>query len=70
MIRGASLLLIERIEAHMRRTKMSPSRFGRESLGDPNFVTSLRDGRMPRGATIRRVTAYIEGGAKPQRRRR
>jgi hypothetical protein len=52
-------MLIDAIEAHMRRTKMSPTRFGREAVGDPNFVVTLRDGRKPRPATIRRVLRYI-----------
>lgn len=69
MIRHISPLL-ELIEAHMRRTKMSPTRFGRNAVGDPNFVTSLRLGRAPRKRTVRRVVAYIEGRAAPRRRAR
>lgn len=53
-------MLIERIEAYMRRNKTSPSRFGREAVGDPNFVTNLRDGRQPRRRTVKRVIAFIE----------
>jgi hypothetical protein len=53
-------MLIRHIEGHMRRAKMSPSRFGREALSDPNFVTSLREGREPRRATVERVMAYIQ----------
>ena len=52
-------MLIEHIELYMRRTKTSPSRFGREVLGDPNFVMTLRDGRKPREATARRIIAFI-----------
>lgn len=60
--------LIALIEAYMRHTKMSPTRFGREAVGDPNFVTGLRDGRTPRKATVRRVVAYVEGRRPPRRR--
>ena len=52
-------MLIRQIEAYMRRTRVSPSRFGREALGDPNFVTNLREGREPRPATVERVMAFI-----------
>jgi hypothetical protein len=54
-------MLIERIEAHMRATKMSASRFGREAVGDPRFVFDLWDGRVPRRATAARVLAYLAG---------
>jgi len=63
MIRDSSPPLVAAIEAYMRRTKMSPSRFGRSAVGDPNFVTALRDGRCPRAATVRRVLAFIASGS-------
>lgn len=53
-------MLLDAIETSMRRTKSSPTRFGRDAVGDPNFVTALREGRKPRAATVRRVIAYIE----------
>jgi 2,4-dienoyl-CoA reductase-like NADH-dependent reductase (Old Yellow Enzyme family) len=53
-------MLLTRIDAFLRRTKMSPTRFGREAVRDPNFVLNLRDGREPRRATRRRVLAYID----------
>lgn len=53
-------MLLHRIEMHLRRTRTSPTRFGRDSLGDPCFVLSLRDGRRPRPSTCRRVLAFIE----------
>ncbi|HEX8642023.1 MAG TPA: hypothetical protein VF704_12835 [Allosphingosinicella sp.] len=59
MIRDSPPPLLIAIEAYMRRTKTSPSRFGRSAVGDPNFVTALRDGRSPRAVTIRRVFAFI-----------
>ena len=63
-------MLIERIEAHMRALKMSPSRFGREAVGDPKFVFSLWEGRVPRKATAARVLAYLAGAGRPPRRRK
>jgi hypothetical protein len=53
-------MLLERIENYLRRSRTSPTRFGRDAMGDPWFVPGLRDGRCPRAATCRRVLAYIE----------
>ena len=53
-------MLLERVQAYMRLTKTSPTRFGREAVGDPNFVLNLQVGRQPRDATIRKVLAFIE----------
>lgn len=39
---------------------MSPTRFGRESIGDPNLIAQLRDGREPRSATLRRIIDYLD----------
>ncbi len=52
-------MLLTQIEAYMRRTRTPPTRFGRDCLGDPNFVLNLRDGREPRPVTERRVRAFI-----------
>jgi hypothetical protein len=58
-------MLLALVECHMRAKRMSPTRFGREAIRDPQFVFQLRDGREPRSATVERVIAYIEsaGGA-------
>ncbi len=52
-------MLLQRIEAYMRRTRTSPTRFGREAVHDPNFVLDLKDGRMPRRSTEQRVLAFL-----------
>lgn len=59
MIRRLTMIL-ERIEAHLRERKMSPSRFGREAVNDWKFVSQLRAGREPRTKTIERVLRYLE----------
>lgn len=59
-----SMMLLERIEAHIRERKMTPSRFGREAVNDWNFVFQLRAGREPRNKTIERVLRYIEKNAR------
>ncbi|GGE91664.1 MULTISPECIES: hypothetical protein [Sphingomonas] len=51
--------LLSTIERHLRRTGLPPTRFGREAVGDPRFVTDLRRGREPRPRTIARVVAYL-----------
>lgn len=38
---------------------MAPSRFGRDAVGDPCFVSSVRNGREPRPGTWARVHAFI-----------
>ena len=53
--------LLRLIERHIRVTGMSPTRFGREVVGDPRFVHDLRRGREPGNRTCARVCAYIDG---------
>ncbi|HEY0131188.1 MAG TPA: hypothetical protein VGB57_07270 [Allosphingosinicella sp.] len=53
-------MILDRIDDYLRSTKTSPSRLGRDAVGDPNFVMNLRDGRQPRPATLDRVLAFIE----------
>ena len=53
-------MLLRRVEEHLKRHRMPPSRFGREAVGDPRFVFDLRRGRETRAATARRVIDYLE----------
>ncbi len=53
-------MILDRIDHYLRSSKSSPSRLGRDAVGDPNFVMNLRDGRQPRQATLDRVLAFIE----------
>jgi hypothetical protein len=52
-------MLLQRIERHLRASKMSPTRFGREAVGDPNLISQLKDGREPRAATVQRILDYL-----------
>ena len=52
--------LLVRIERHLKRSAMPPTRFGREAVCDPRFVFDLRKGREPRPTTAARVAAYLE----------
>lgn len=38
---------------------MSPTRFGREAVGDPNLLSQIRDGRELRAATVQRIVDYL-----------
>jgi hypothetical protein len=53
------MLLLKRVELHLHQTRTPPARFGRDALGDPNFVFDLKDGREPRSKTRKKVMAYI-----------
>ena len=53
-------MILDRIDHYLRTTRSTPSRLGRDAVGDPNFVTNLRDGRQPRQSTLERVIAFIE----------
>jgi hypothetical protein len=48
------IALITEIEHFLRATGMAPTRLGREALGDPGFVASVRKGRK----------VYIDTGVK------
>lgn len=51
--------LLTKIERHLKSTRVSASRFGREAARDPRFVFDLRRGREPRARTEARVVAFI-----------
>ena len=51
--------LITDIEAWITRRGLSPTRFGRDALGDPGFVEALRSGRRVRLATADRVLTFM-----------
>lgn len=53
-------MILDRIDHYLRATKTTPSRLGRDAVGDPNFVMNLRDGRQPRQATLDRVLDFID----------
>lgn len=54
---GANLL--HAIEIGLRRSGMTPSRFGREVAHDPRLVFDLRRGRQLRTETETRVRGYL-----------
>lgn len=49
-----------RIDQFLLQSGMSATRFGREAVGDPNFVRDLRSGRAPTLRLAERVDLYIK----------
>ena len=54
--------LLSAIEAHCAKESMGESTFGTLALGDPNFVSNLRNGREPRRKTVARAFDFILTG--------
>jgi len=52
--------LTSTIERYLTESGTTPSRFGRDAMGDPGFVTALRNGRQPRDTTVRRIAGFIQ----------
>ena len=52
-------MLIRKIEVFLRRTGMPATKFGRLATKDPRFVLDLRNGRLPRENTERRVEHFM-----------
>ena len=52
--------LLREVEKFLNRSKIAPTRFGRDAVGDPRFVFDLRRGREPRSGTEKRVRAFLE----------
>jgi hypothetical protein len=59
----------QKIEAYLARTKMKPSAFGREAVGDGNFVFDLRHkDRMPSLRLVERVENFMKANPAPKDR--
>lgn len=52
-------MLLRQIERFLRKTNMPCTKFGRLAAHDPRFVIDLRNGRMPRERTTRRVENFM-----------
>lgn len=52
-------MLITRIERFLRDTGMPWTKFGRLATHDPRFVEDLRNGRVPRAGTQKRVEHFM-----------
>jgi len=54
----------KRVEDFIQAHGLSPTTFGRDLAGDPNFVADLRAGREPREATKRKVLDAMKARLK------
>ncbi len=52
-------MLISRIERFLRQTGMPWTKFGRLAAHDPRFVEDLRNGRVPRENTEKRIEHFM-----------
>ena len=52
--------LLYEIENYLRRSGMTPTRFGRNAVRDPRLVHDLRRGREPGTRMLTRVRAYLD----------
>lgn len=51
---------LAQVEAFLKSGGVKRSVFGREAVGDPNFVADLRNGRKPSLRLVEKVDAYIK----------
>lgn len=47
------------VEVFLGESGMAPTRFGRDAVGDPNFVFQIRAGRAPGLRLAERALAFI-----------
>ncbi|GGC63795.1 hypothetical protein GCM10011504_47510 [Siccirubricoccus deserti] len=72
-MRTLSEQFLAEVEAFLAASRMKPTDFGREAVGDPSFITHLRRGRSPSLATADKVRVFIrrlEAEAAGRRARR
>lgn len=51
--------LLATVTDFLRQSGMADTTFGRQAMGDPNFVFDLREGRDYRVSTVQRVEKFI-----------
>jgi hypothetical protein len=52
--------LMRRIQLFLKRADMTPTRFGREAVGDPRLVGDMKNGRELRETTAARIHAWLD----------
>ena len=58
-MRTFSEQFVAQVESFLKASRMKATDFGRESVGDPSFITHLRRGRSPSLATADKVLSFI-----------
>lgn len=51
--------VVAQIDSFLDRHDMKPSRFGRDALGEPQFVGEVRAGRKPGLATLGKLSEFM-----------
>jgi len=51
--------MLAQVEAFLRKSRIAPSRFGRDCIGDSRLVGDLRNGRELRPVTADKVKAFM-----------
>lgn len=52
--------LMRRIQHFLEQAEMTPTRFGREAVGDPRLISDMKNGRQLRDSTIARIQAWLD----------
>jgi hypothetical protein len=55
-----AMQLKRRIEWYLKRARIAPTRFGRETVNDPNLVFQIRHGRQVTDETAARIHAWLD----------
>lgn len=50
---------LDEVEVYLDKSKLPPTTFGKQAVGDPQFVFDLRKGREPRSRTVDKVRAFM-----------
>lgn len=66
MLQNPTPVLLDDVNAFLDRSGMAPARFGKDAIGDPNFVRHLRAGREPRYGTAQRVRDFMAAQTSEQ----
>ena len=59
------MALLAQVERYLKRSGVTPTRFGREVAGDPCLITDMRRGREPRGKLRTRILHRIGDPGRP-----
>lgn len=52
-------MILRTIENFLKNTGMTPTRFGRDAVGDPRLVFDMRKGREPTPRTTKRIEHFM-----------
>lgn len=55
--------ILAEIELYLLAKPMGASTFGSKAMGDPRFVSNLRDGRDPSSRLVERAQRFVRGEA-------